>query len=214
MLEIRRSTPLGLEQPSVPGPGCWLHVVAPTSADLEVVREFGVPAPLLMHVADLDERPRVEHAGELVLVVLHYPTPRKEQGGPPWRTLPLSVLLTPNGVVTIAPGPTPFLQPLLAGEIAAISTARAPEFLLRVFMQLAGACLDAVREINARVDTLEHELKRSLRNEEVLGLLEYQKSLTYFATGMKADELVLERLQRAPAQRWDASDQELSLIHI
>jgi magnesium transporter len=209
MLELRRTTPAGLEQPSEAGVGCWLHGVAPTPADLEVVRAFGVPDSLLDHIADVDERPRVEHSGDCVLVVISYPRPRDEATGPPWRTLPLSVLLTPRGVVTLSQASTPFLQPLLDGQVQGLDTNRGSEFVLRVFWQLADACLRGLRGINAGVESLENELKRSLRNEEVLGLLDFQKSLTYFATGLKANELVLERLQRVPSLHWADQNQEL-----
>jgi magnesium transporter len=209
MLEIRRSTRAGLERPTAPCAGCWLHITQPAAADLASAREFGVPASLLDHVSDIDERPRVEHLGECVLVVMNYPLRRDGTSGPPWRTLPLSVLLTPQGIVTVSQATTPFLQPLLDGHVQGLSTDRGTEFVLRVFWQLADACLRGLREINAGVEGLENELKRSIRNEEVLGLLDFQKSLTYFATGLKANELVLERLQRVPTLHWADQDQEL-----
>jgi magnesium transporter len=209
MLEIRRSTREGMEQPTAPGTGCWLHVTQPTAADMAAVLEFGVPAALLDHVSDIDERPRVEHADECVLVVMNYPLRHDEATGPPWRTLPLSVLLTPQGIVTISQATTPFLQPLLDDHVPGLATDRGSEFVLRVFWQLADACLRGLREINAGVEGLENELKRSIKNEEVLGLLDYQKSLTYFATGLKANELVLERLQRVPSLHWADQNQDL-----
>ena len=104
-----------MERPTAPCAGCWLHVTQPTAADLATVREFGVPAALLDHVSDIDERPRVEHVGECVLVVMNYPLRRDGTSGPPWRTLPLSVLLTPRGIVTLSQASTTFLQPLLDG---------------------------------------------------------------------------------------------------
>ena len=144
-----------------------------------------------------------------MLVVMNYPLRRNESTGPPWRTLPLSVLLTPQGIVTLSQGTTSFLQPLLDGQVQGLSTARGTEFALRVFWQLADACLRGLREINTGVEGLEDELKRSIRNKEVLGLLDFQKSLTFFATGLKANELVLERLQRVPTLHWADQDQEL-----
>jgi magnesium transporter len=209
VLEIRRSTNTVMERLSAPSAGCWLHVIDPTPADLAAVQDFGVPPALLTHASDIDERPRAEHVGDTVLVVMHYPLRMAEPSRPPWRTFPLSVLFTPNGVVTIASRATPFLDPLLLGQVAGLSTARGTEFILRVFWQLADACLAGLREINADVDKLEESLKRSLRNEEVLGLLDYQKSLTFFATALKANELVLERLQRIPALHWPDQNQEL-----
>ena len=209
MLSIRRGTDHGMQRLDAPEPGCWLHAVAPSEEDLDAIRRFGVPATLLSHVDDPDERPRVEHLDQVALVVVHCPVRRSATAGAPFATSPLSVFLLPQGVVTVAARPVEFLEPLLSGTIPGVSPTRATEFVLRIFWQIADAYLDAVREINTSVEQLEDQLKRSLRNEEVLGLLDYQKSLTYFATGMGANELVLERLQRTPALRLDEHDQEL-----
>jgi len=192
-----------------PEPGCWMHAVAPSEEDLAAIRRFGVPSALLSHVDDVDERPRAEHLDDVVLVVLHCPLRRGEAAGAHFVTSPLSVFLLPHGVVTVAPQPVAFLDPLLDGTVAGLSTTRTTEFVLRIFWQLADAYLAAVRQINASVERLEDQLKRSLRNEEVLGLLDYQKSLTYFETGMGANELVLERLQLSPALQLGEHDQEL-----
>jgi magnesium transporter len=211
MLSVRRPTSARLERIDVPEPGSWLHAVAPSAAELEAIRDFGVPPEMLSHVDDPDERPRVEHAGEVLLVVLQCPLRRSaSSSGAPFVTAPLSVFLLPQGVVTVAPRPLAFLEPLLDGAVPGLTPSRPAEFVLRVFRQVADAYLVAVREINVSVERLENELKRSLRNEEVLGLLDYQKSLTYFTTGMGANELVLERLQRAPALR--LGDQESELL--
>jgi magnesium transporter len=201
MLEVRRSTPTGLEQIAAPTEGCWLHLIAPTAAEIETARTFGVPDDLLAHFTDIDERPRVDQSADSVLVVLHYPAPRADgNDGPPWRMLPLSVILTPRGIVTLAPTPVGFLQTLPNyGDTRRQFTIERPvEFVLRICWHVADGCLTALRDINARVDALEDQLRRSLRNEEVMGLLAYQKSLTYFATGMKGNELMLERFESLP----------------
>ena len=187
----------------------WLHVVAPSERDLEALRARGVPDALLTHVGDPDERPRVEHEGEVVLVVLQCPVARGTLSGAPYATVPLSVFLAPGGVATVAPRALRFVDDLRSGAHREARSTRNGDFVLQIFWHVADAYLGAVREINAAVERLEDALKRSLRNEEVLGLLEYQKSLTYFATAMGANELVLERLQRVPALRWAEQDQEL-----
>jgi magnesium transporter len=212
MLEVRRTTPAGLEQIAAPTAGCWLHLVAPTSAEIETARQFGVPDDLLAHFTDIDERPRVDQSGDSVLVVLHYPAPRATGGdGPPWRMLPLSVILTPRGIVTLAPEPVRFLQASTDHGNARrqFTTERPTEFVLRICWHVADDCLTALRDINARVDALESQLRRSLRNEEVMGLLAYQKSLTYFATGMKGNELMLERFESLPLVKLAGPDADL-----
>ena len=209
MLTILRPTGAGIERLEAPTAGCWIHAVAPTEADLAAIRAFGVPPELLTHVDDPDERPRVEHAGEVALVVLHCPLRRAGSAGAPFVTVPLSVLLLPDGIVTVAARRLEFLDSLLDARTAGSAIASPAHVVLRIFWQVADAYLAAVRQINASVERLEDELKRSLRNEEVLGLLDYQKSLTYFATGMAANELVLQKLQRTPALHLDAAGHEL-----
>lgn len=209
MLEIRRSTARGLERQSAVTDGAWLHVVAPTPADLQVVRGFGVPDSLLDQVDDPDERPRVETAGDAALVVLLYPAPAGEGDGPPWRTLPVNVLLTPRGIVTVALEAPRFIERLVAGGQGVADTTRPAEFVLRLCWYIADAYLGALRLVNARVDRLEDELRRSLRNEEVLGLLQQQKSLTFFATGLQSNELMLERFETLVEPGLEASGNAL-----
>ena len=210
MLEVRRTTPTGLEQVPAPEEGCWLEITAPTPVDIEAARQFGVPASLLTHVTDPDERPRVDLEGDCVLVVLRYPAANTESDDPPWSMRPLSVILTPRGIVTLAAERVEFLQSRLQGDTRRrLATHRPVEFLLRICLHLADTCQNALRDINARVDQLENELRRALRNEEVMGLLAYQKSLTYFATGMKANELTLERFEALPMVKLAGPDADL-----
>ncbi|HET9695202.1 MAG TPA: magnesium transporter CorA family protein [Steroidobacteraceae bacterium] len=209
MLQALCSGPGGLERLETPTDGCWLHVVKPAEQDLEAVRQFGVPASLLDQVHDIDERPRVEVSGECVLVVLQYPAPAGRGDGPPWRTLPINVLLTPRGVATVALETPPFLASMVEGREQPPDTARPVELVLQLCWHIADAYLAALRQINTRVEQLEDELRRTLRNEAVLALLQQQKSLTYFATGMKSNELMLERFESVSAAHLDAAGNEL-----
>lgn len=209
MHQAWRSTPGGLAPLERPAAGCWLNVVEPTEQDLELVRGFGVPASLLDQVHDPDERPRVEVAGECVLVVLQYPAPTGQAEGPPWRTLPINVVLTPRGVATVSLEAPPFLAPDVEAHDPPLDTERPVEIVLQLCWKIADAYLAALRDINTRVDRLEEQLRRALRNEEVLGLLQSQKSLTYFATGMKSNELMLERFEGATRAQLDGAGNEL-----
>jgi len=66
-----------------------------------------------------------------------------------------------------------------------------------------------LREITKAVDILEDQLQQSTRNKEVLDLLKYQKSLTYFTTALKSNELMMERLQRSQLLRTYPEDEDL-----
>jgi magnesium transporter len=81
--------------------------------------------------------------------------------------------------------------------------------VLRILLLTANKYLGALREITKAVDILEDQLQQSTRNKEVLGLLKYQKSLTYFTTALKSNELMMERLQRSGMLKTYPEDEDL-----
>jgi magnesium transporter len=82
-------------------------------------------------------------------------------------------------------------------------------FVLRLLLYTANKYLVYLREITKVVDALEDQLQQSTRNKEVLDLLKYQKSLTYFTTALKSNELMMERLQRSQLLRTYPEDEDL-----
>ena len=89
------------------------------------------------------------------------------------------------------------LRELAAGKLRGLSTAKRNRFILQVLLAAASKYLLYLREINRTVDILEDKLQMSMQNRELLGLLKYQKSLVYFTTALKANELMMERLHRS-----------------
>jgi magnesium transporter len=189
-------------------PAKWIHVEDTGETGLAALRGFGIPESLLDHVRDLGERPRLRHQGEVVLLVVSYP--HRQAGGDPvaYVTSPLSLFVVDGTVITLAPRPLPLLADLRREAVA--EPPRNPtHFVLRLLERIAEAFLDGVREIDTAAERLEDRLGRSLRNQEVLGLLGYQKSLTHFATAMRANEIVLDRLRKLPAFEWSAAEHDL-----
>jgi len=76
-------------------------------------------------------------------------------------------------------------------------------------MRITANFLFQLREINKAVDLVEDQLEKSMRNKEVLELLKLQKSLVYFTTALKSNEILLERLQRHQLFRQYPEDVDL-----
>lgn len=187
----------------------WIHVVAPDAARIAELVQLGIPPALLAHIGDEHERPRTEHDGAQLLVVLHYPLRRGATAAVPYVTAPLSLVLSDTSIVTVSPHPTDFLEGAVAEELQVLAARDHTRFLLRLLMLLAQEFLVCHAAIDVAVDQLESRLRRSLRNEEVLELLRYEKSLVWFITALKGNEMVLERLRRTAQLRWDAEDLDL-----
>ncbi|HLB48289.1 MAG TPA: magnesium transporter CorA family protein [Anaerolineales bacterium] len=190
--------------------GCWVNASAPTAEELETLRaKLPVPSDFFTYSLDIDERARVEKEDGALLLVLRLPHFQGHSADIPYTTVPVGIIIAGDLLATVCPAENAIIQSLAAGEVKDLSTAKKNRFVLQVLHSTAHKYLDYLREINKIVDKLEDKLQRSLRNEEVMELLKYQKSLVYFTTGLKSNELMLSRLQRNHLFDEHTEDQEL-----
>jgi len=197
MLTIYRSTETGLATLTDIVPGCWISAIEPTTDEIEQIHHLGIPRDFLTYPLDLDERPRTEREDDgSLLIILRVPYYEGPKVDVPYTTLPLGIILTDKYIVTVCRRPNEAIQELTSGRIRGLSTVKRNRFILRLLLATANRYLSYLREIDHVIDVLEDQLQLSQRNRELLELLKYQKSLVYFTTALKSNELMMERLQR------------------
>jgi magnesium transporter len=209
MLLIYRNDEQGLKTLSEPVAGCWLHAVDPTPAEIAQLAALGFPADNVAYALDPDERPRAEHDGDDWLILMRIPYFRGEVDDVPYATVPLGVLFNPRHILTVCRMNSDVLQEFALGRIRDFSTAKHNRFVLQLLLNTSVRFLSYLREISRVVEALEDRLQQSIRNQEVLELLRYQKSLTYFTTALKANALMMERLQKSQLFQKYPDDEEL-----
>jgi magnesium transporter len=175
--------------------GAWVHVVNPTPEEIEQTYGLGIPQDFITYPLDLDERPRTEKEAGTTLLLLRTPFFQGETEDIPYTTIPLGILLCNDFIITISKYELPLLDQI-ARKGRYFSTNKRNQFILQILLAIANEYLEAVRVIKKKVDSIEDELQKSVRNKEVLELLKYQKSLEYLSTALKSNELVFEKLQR------------------
>ena len=197
MIEIIRSSEAGLERIEEPSSGCWINVVDPSTEEISRLTGRGVPLDFVLYSLDVDERSRIERDDDGVLLVLiRIPYSVVADGDVPYQTVPLGLILCDGFIVTVTRRQNEVIQEFTAGGPRGFSTAKRNRFILHVLLITASRYLAYLREINKATESLEDRLQASMRNRELYELLKYQKSLVYFATALKSNELAMERLQR------------------
>lgn len=198
MMTILKSTDLGLQPMESLADGVWVNLVNPTHADLhEIAREFDIPIDFLTSPLDIHELARTEREGHNTLMVVRVPYYQGETSDIPYNTIPLGIIINERVIVTVCREDTPVIVDLSGGRIRGLVTTKRNRFVLRLFLAIAAQYLAYLRKINETVDGLEDRLQKSLRNKELLELLKYQKSLTYFTTALKSNDLMMSRLQKS-----------------
>ncbi len=121
----------------------------------------------------------------------------------------IGIILTERAIVTVSKVENDVLSDFVQGRVQDRSTAKRNRFVLRILLSMAQRYLDCLKAIDKGIDQLEDLLQKAPRNREVLELLKYQKSLVYFTTALRSDELVMERLQRSQLFKMYPDDEDL-----
>jgi magnesium transporter len=209
MVTILKSNEQGLSLLTEPINNCWINVVDPTGQEIAWLQQQGLYPDYITYPLDLDERARTERENGELLIVLRVPWYQGEASDIPYTTIPLGIILTDKFIVTICRRQNDILEEFASGRVKHLSTGKKQRFILRLLLATANRYLAYLREINKQVDQLEDQLQLSTRNREVLALLKYQKSLTYFTTALKTNELMMERLQRSQMFKAYEEDEDL-----
>lgn len=210
MISIYKSNGANLEKLEEVTSGCWINVVDPNSDEIEQLTGLGLPMDFITYPLDLDERSRSEREDDgKMLVLIRIPYYQGANVDVPYITIPLGLVLTDQYIITICRKQTELIQEFVTGKVRGLSTSKRIRFILRVLLNNATKFLSFLREINQKTEDLEDRLVASQQNKEVLELLKYQKSLVYFTTALKANELLLERLQRTKLFHMFPDDEDL-----
>ena len=210
MLTIFRSTDLGLEQRDEITPGCWVSLIDPIVDEIEQITSLGIPMDFITSPLDIDERARTEREDDgTTLILIRIPYFQGTTVDVPYLTIPLAIIFNEQFIVTVCRRQNEIVQEFSNNKIRNLSTAKRNRFILKLLLATANKYLTFLRQINQRTEALEDQLQLSMQNKEVLELLKYQKSLVYFTTGLKTNEMLMERLQRSQLFRMFPDDEDL-----
>ena len=190
--------------------GCWIRLVDPTNEEMEQLTKLGIPLDFITYSLDQDERPRIEREDDGTrLIILRIPIEFDTNADIPFNTIPMGIITTDNYIVTVCKYDTDLLDDFINGKSRIFSTGKRNRMMLLILLRTAARYLTYLRQINKSVDLLEDQLTLSMRNKELLELLTYQKSLVYFTTALKANQLILEHLNKTHTFRAFEEDEDL-----
>ena len=174
--------------------GSWINVVNPDSDDLQIVSMVTeIPTDVLKMALDTEERSRVEIEDDYVFVVINIPIILEADS---YDTLPLGVFITPDFIVTVCLQETDVMKAFTQNKYPLFYTFKKTRFLFQILFRTATLFLRYLQQINHRTDDIESILRHSMRNREFFMLLELQKSLTFFASALRGNGAVMEKLLR------------------
>ncbi len=191
-------------------PGCWVDVVNPDEREInELIQQFSLDPDFLRAALDEEESSRIETEDDSTLIIIDAPVAEKTDAGVSYFTIPVGILVTETNVFTVSLRENSILSEFAEGVVKGVQTGLKTQFVLRLVLRVATRYLQFLKQIDKLSSQLEKQLRKSMKNKELIQLLEVQKSLVYFSTSLKSDETTLEKLMRGRYIKLYEEDQDL-----
>jgi len=160
---------------------CWINVINPDSKELEkLTGELGVPSDFLTDPLDIDERARIETEDGVTLIVLRIPRFDENNQEIPFTTMPIGIILTAYTIITVCSADVTTGLELFNGKIKKVSFENKSHFIMHIFLKSVKLYLKYLKEINKRTNSVEKELQKALKNEELIKLLNRKKPCFFY----------------------------------
>lgn len=191
--------------------GAWINLVQPTERELDaVLSEFPELDPISLKAAlDEEERARIEIDNGTTLILVDVPIVEPVNNNVYYSTIPLGILLVEDTIITICTKEVPIIEDFVRGRVRGFFTFKKTRFILQLLYKNATYFLQYLKQIDRRSNHIERELHKSMKNKELIQLLELEKSLVFFSTSLKSNEIVLERMMRLESIKKYPEDEEL-----
>lgn len=190
----------------------WINVSPPFhEAEMDQLsKALNIDRDLLKDTLDIEERARYEEEEGAKLVILKTPVENKSliSSDAYFITIPIAILLTErNQVITVNSFENEAIRRFLS-SFARRHPERPNMMVLKIFEKVVVDFMEVLKEINHRRNTFEQKLYDSNRNEELLALMRVQKSLVYFTTALRSNELLLKKMERTNFLRFDEEERD------
>ena len=188
--------------------GSWINLINPTEEEITLItKAIGIEDYFIKDVLDDEERPRIETENNQILVIINVPI--IQDATVIYETIPLGIILTEDHLVTVCLQEVDVLKDFANGKVRGMETHKKTRFLFQILYKSASLYLTLLREIEKKTNEIELALHKSMKNKELIRLLNLQKSLVYFTTSLKSNEKVMDKMLRTKVLKVYEEDQDL-----
>ena len=190
--------------------GIWVNLVNPDEDELsQVTAELGVESEYLRAALDEEERARIEHDNDQFLIIVDVPVIDKDGNINLYSTIPLGIILLKQAIVTVCLRDSTVIKDFEKKRVKAFYTYYKTRFVFQLLYKNAEQYLQYLKYIDKASSRIEKDLHKSMKNKELIQLLKLEKSLVYFSTSLKANEVILEKLLKHENVKKYPDDTEL-----
>ena len=192
-------------------PGCWISVVDPTAQERKMlIDDYGLDSDFLKSSLDEEESSRVEQEENQTLIIVDTAVSEVQKDDTLiFYTMPLGIILTDHYVFTISLRENKVINDVVSGRVRNIQTQFRTQFVLRLMMNITASFLVYLKQIDKTSSAMQRKLHGAMKNHELIQMLELEKSLIYFSTSLKSNDVTMNKILRGRVVKLYEEDQDL-----
>ena len=176
-------------------PGCWINIVAPSQEELILIsKKTGVSLDFLRAPLDDEETSRIDIDNNHILIIVDIPFTEMEDNSLTYDTYPLGIIHTGKELITVCLKNSRILTDFASNKVKSFYSFKKSRFILQILNRISTYYLLYLRQIDKKSLMIEKRLHKSMKNRELIQLHSLEKSLVYFSTSLKSNEITLEKM--------------------
>lgn len=190
--------------------GVWVQMISPSQKECESLAEtLNVDIDDIKAALDEEESSRIELQDGYTLILVDIPTTEIRHDKQSYTTIPLGIILTQDIIVTVCTEDTPVLKNFVQNRVKEFSTKKRLRFVYQILYRTAAIYQMNLRIIDKRRTEIEERIGEHTEDVDLIDLHELESTLVYFATSLRANGVVLDRLTRYKRLEQYPEDKEL-----
>lgn len=211
MKQMFLSTAREFKEIDVFEPGAWINLVNPSQEDsVRIAEQFNIDITDLRAPLDAEESSRISVEDTYTLIIVDVPIQEERNSRNYYVTIPLGIIVAQNAVITTCLEELPLFEHFKNGRIRNFYTFMKTRFVFQLLYRNAEIFLTALRSIDRQSDKIEAELEKATKNEELIDMMELEKSIIYLKASLKINERIVKKLTgNASSLKKYAEDEDL-----
>lgn len=193
--------------------GSWINLLNPTEDEIKKVCEsVNIKEDFIRDALDFEEKARIdtEEDDDTILFVIDVPIIEKNDENYIYTTMPLGMIVVRDDYfITASLRKNEIIEDFEKQKVKDFQTFKKSRMILQILYLNASYYLKYLKQINKETELAEKRLKDSMKNKELLTLLNSSKSLVYFTTSLKSNEIVMEKTIRGKTIKLYDDDEDI-----
>ncbi|MCW8486381.1 magnesium transporter CorA family protein [Streptococcus macedonicus] len=195
MEQMFLSTALEFKEINTFQPGAWINLVNPSQEEIvKLSEQFNIDITDLRAPLDLEETSRIAVEDDYTLIIVDVPTYEERNNKSYYVTIPLGIIVTDNAVITTCLQELTLFDNFFNRRVKNFYTFMKTRFVFQLLYRNAELFLTALRSIDRQSDRIEAELENATRNEQLIDMMELEKSIVYLKASLKFNERIVKKL--------------------